>query len=179
MKTEIVTSLCALVLGLTTITAQGMPITDLFAGSTIESGDKLFANWILVGYQAADFDNPIDLSMIEVTALPAEPGSDNPGLLFEFGEPLLAVGSESARLQFSNSVLVLDPTQQIVSTSLALTGFKTEDQEILPQENGYCLESGQPPPCLPDYARGSLNVTGHIDGFDFLNPDLEEVAPGI
>jgi hypothetical protein len=156
MKTKCMKGLCALVLALTTITAQSIPITVLFAGSTIESGDKLFADWELLGYGPA-VTGPIDFSLIEVTALLAEPGSDNPGLLFEFGEALGVVGLDETTLLFSYSVLVQDPTRQIVGSTLALTGFRADSID----------DPNEP---FPD---GSVTVTGHVDGFNFLNPDLE------
>ena len=110
MKHKIVKSVTALVLGLMTVTAQAIPLSNLlFAGGTIESGDMLFDNWLLVSYLAPD-TGPINFSSIEVTALEAEVGSDNPGLLFEFGEPLGVFGLDETALLFSYSVLVQDPT---------------------------------------------------------------------
>ena len=153
METKIVKSLGAMVLGLTAATAQAIPLTDLFAGDTIQSGDKLFSAWEQVEYLAPESGNPIDLSTIEVTAL-ADDGSNNPGLRFDFAQPLTVSDlADETSLWFSYAVDVLDPSQQLIGTTLELTGFRAENDGGL--------------------ADGFVEITGHEAGFDELNPDLE------
>ena len=58
--------------------ARAVPLTQLLAGGTLQSGPLTFAGW-----SATDLsDVPLDLSAIDVTALPAAPGQ-GPGLTLQ------------------------------------------------------------------------------------------------
>ncbi len=109
----------AAVFGLGQNTAQAVPLTDLFAGGSITAVDKLFSNWQNLG------TNIGDLSQIDVTTLVDQP--DNPGIRFtDNGDVWRVAGGppgSSFFLDFSYTVTVLNPTQQITDNSLVLESF--------------------------------------------------------
>ena len=106
--------------------AQAVPLSDLLNGREITVGDKLFADWDILGLEGQS----IDYSLIEVT------GTNDPkkglGLIFsdvtENGCQL-CVDEEEDELYFSFgfSVTVTDPNWRITGNYLSLIDFDIEE----------------------------------------------------
>ena len=114
---KILTSLCAMGFALATSVAQAIPMSDLFQGSDLTVGDKLFDNW---GLEYSDSDTGIDFSEIMVTGLDADPM--NIGLRFDANGQLSVFGPDSfLDVSFVFDVTVLDPDYRINGSSLEIT----------------------------------------------------------
>jgi hypothetical protein len=125
---KLLTTLSMLVVAFATISAQAVPLSDLFAGQTMTVDDKLFSNWELFQVTDPEFSAPIDLSLIDVTGLDDDPL--NPGLHFEANGQLTVSGLDFLDLNFGFDVTVMDPGFRIKDNSLEITEFAMGDLNL-------------------------------------------------
>jgi len=105
--------------------ARAVPLSDLFAGSSITAGDKLFDQWEVMNYTASDPARSFDAANIEVTALNDGGLDPGPGLSFGVSGGELTVTGDGVfafvDLMFGFRASVLDPGLRIKDNSLSIT----------------------------------------------------------
>ena len=105
---------------------QAITLEELFNDGSIIAGDKVFDNWYLGAYDAADDTRIFNASNIDV--LPLNDGGLNPGpgLDFSVSNGELSVTGDGTRnlvdLMFGFRVSVLDPLLRIKDVSLEIDG---------------------------------------------------------
>lgn len=156
MKAMIVKTLAGVALMVAALSVQAALLGELADGGQIQTDDKLATDWDFI-YGDPEFAPAIDPGAVEVTAIAAEGGMDNPGFRFDFtgdASPFLIEDLDESALFISFSLDVLDPTKRIVGASLALTGYTAIDES--------------------DLGGGFAEVAANIDSvFEPLDPDLE------
>lgn len=104
--------------------AQAIPLSDLFAGQTIQAGDKVFDQWELLFLDASDPGLLPDLANIDVTALDDGGLDPGPGLQFTVMNGALDVEGDDIfafiDLEFGFRVTPA-PGMRVSDNSLAIT----------------------------------------------------------
>jgi len=108
-----------LLLVVTSVSVEAIPLLDLMDGRSIQVGDKVFSDWRAVSSQKMDY------SKIHVLGDSAD--AMNPGLIF--ADELNQIGvstSDIFSLEIIYSVSVIDRSKQIKDTSLMLGDYYFE-----------------------------------------------------
>jgi hypothetical protein len=110
----------ALFLSAATVKAEPLTLDSLLGGAEIKIGDKLFANWELLGKEDPSTTAPIDTSAITIQGIGDGSAGNEYGLFFNFAEQLAldTDASDLAFLEILFSVTALDPGRLITGATL-------------------------------------------------------------
>jgi PEP-CTERM motif len=130
MMNRLTKYLGAVSLAFVTAQVQAVPLSDLIAGGTISSGDKLFENWELFSVTDPEHSAGIQLHLIEVTAIGDGSAGNAYGLNFDFGGQF-ALGDQGEfdfmDLNFGYSATATDADKVITSAMMSAVGAASGD----------------------------------------------------